>query len=187
MEPVTGVEPAWSVLRGRRRSTPATPALERLRRLELRLCLLGREVGYPLPNSRALLRWLHLDTSHPSQLGDTFLMVALILEDPGDSIEEGIELVGDGLGAAVLSVLQESDQEEGNDGGAGVDHQLPRFVERKQWPGDGPYHDGQHADGEEPGTRHLGADDRSDSIEQPRLLHFTAPCHTFPSVRGAAE
>ena len=47
------------------------------------------------------------------------------------SADEFIELELDGFRVSILCVLNQEDHQEGDDGGAGVDHQLPRVTEAK--------------------------------------------------------
>ena len=54
----------------------------------------------------------------------------------------------DGLGVAVLRGLDQEDHQEGDDGGAGVDDQLPGIAQAKQRAGDAPHHDDQQRETE---------------------------------------
>ena len=42
-----------------------------------------------------------------------------------DGADDFVQLQMDGVGVAVLGVLNEKDDQEGNDGRSGIDHQLP--------------------------------------------------------------
>ena len=59
---------------------------------------------------------------------------------------------------AVLGVLNEEDHQEGDDGGAGVDDQLPGIAVTEDRPAHGPADDDQHRADERPGmTRSAGS------------------------------
>ena len=59
----------------------------------------------------------------------------------GRDAQQLVELDLHGLGVAVLRALDEEHHEEGDDGGAGVDHELPGVAEVEERAAHGPYHD----------------------------------------------
>ena len=66
---------------------------------------------------------------------------------PG-AAQQFVDLDVQRIGIAVLGVLDEEDHEEGNDGGRGIDHQLPGIVEVEERPADRPCQDQSEGDDE---------------------------------------
>src|SRR5260221_11011505 len=73
-----------------------------------------------------------------------------------------VELEVDRFRVAVLGVLDQEDHQESDDGGAGVDDELPRVGEMEDWAGGGPDDDDQYRQEECPfrtdGRRGAGGD-----------------------------
>jgi hypothetical protein len=65
---------------------------------------------------------------------------------PLDGPQQLVELELHGRGAAVLGVLDQEDHQAGDDGRAGVDHQLPAIREAEERADDGPGDDGPRGD-----------------------------------------
>jgi hypothetical protein len=81
-------------------------------------------------------------------------------------VDRAQQLVQLGLhrrGVAILAVLDQEDDQEGDDGGAGVDHQLPGVGETEDGPGSRPDQDDQEGDDE----RRRLTDDRGDAPRKP--------------------
>ncbi len=71
---------------------------------------------------------LGIDSGHPSQLlgeGAGLVHTIGIVQDLSIGFEHGVELVLDSSGAAILRILQKSNQEERDDSGHRVDDELP--------------------------------------------------------------
>src|SRR3954463_4107156 len=84
------------------------------------------------------------------------------------------------LRIAVLGVLNQENHEEGNDGGAGVDDELPRVRITKGVSGCGPNHDDCDGDDERPGA---AEDVRGFSRENAKGI--TDPAKKIALVPGA--
>jgi len=92
-----------------------------------------------------------------------------------------IEFQMDRLGIAILSVLDEENHQERDDGCAGVDNKLPRVREMKGGARDRPYHDDEEGDDKSPSaaenlgrsTREEAKGVRHDAEEIPLYLVFS--------------
>jgi hypothetical protein len=113
-----------------------------------------------------------------------FLKIDKFISRVSKSADNLIELQMDRLGVAILSVLDEENHQECDDGCAGVDNKLPCVREMKGGARDRPYHDDEEGDDKSPSaaenlgrsTREDAKGVRHDAEEIPLYLVFSQLC-----------
>ncbi len=87
---------------------------------------------------------------------------------------------------AVLGVLDQEHHEKRDDGGAGIDDELPGIAELEQWPGQRPEHDDR--DGHTEGRRVTGGlgRDLGEPVERLRESHAPSSLQQ-PSTRATLD
>ena len=69
-----------------------------------------------------------------------FFAIVEMVARTAQGADEFVELEMHGFGVAILCALDEEDHDEGDDGRAGVDDELPSVGEMEQRPGESPHH-----------------------------------------------
>src|SRR5690606_16108883 len=84
--------------------------------------------------------------------------------------DELVELQLDGFGILVLRLLDDKHHQESDDGGAGIDDQLPGVGKREQRAAYGPKQDDEESDDESPGAAGCGYGFAGEPLEKRDFL-----------------